>query len=209
MHLVRGPQLAELQVQDPCGHLLGDVGEPDLLRQLDEREPGGLGAVHQRRGQLVEPAPGLHDEPGRAGPCEVGDVTLQPGVVGRQQQPRGQQQLAAAQQPRHVGDLGGVRPAHPHVQTTGACHDPWPAGLHRRHRQDLADGGVHAGEGLLAVRHQAHATPAADRLSAMGRGGLAVCTRTPSRSSPGSVCASAGGYRPDVTEQSQFVVRAP
>ncbi len=154
-------------------------------RQLDEREPGGLGGVHQRRGQLVVPAAELDDQPGRAGPCEVGDVTLQPGVVGRQQQtpvvsssspPRSSRAMSA--------QLGDVRPAHPHVQTRAPATTS--AGRpHRRHRRTSRTVGGTPGRACSRSDTRRTLRPRRQTVSAWDGAGCQSAPGRPSRSSPG------------------------
>ena len=155
------------------------VGEPRLAGELDEDEPDPLGRLDHRVGQPVEAPPRLDHHARDADVGEPLDVRREPGVVVREQDTGGEQQLAPAQQPGDVGDLGGVRPPDLPVEMGAARAYGGLAVAHGRQQQHLGHGGVHAGQGVEGV-HGAEAsgarTPTASRSSGRGCPGLAGCS---------------------------------
>ena len=68
------------------------------------------------------PAPQFDGQAADARPGQLRDIRLEPRGRIRQRYPRGQHQLAAAQQPFDVGELDGVHPANGHVQPVRGGH---------------------------------------------------------------------------------------
>ena len=139
-HLVQAlgdPQLVELGIDDPGVHRLGDLDERDLALERDQRQPGLLGRGDQRARQRPGVAPAeLHGQPGHADVGQFGHVGGQQPLVVGQRDPGAEDQLAAPQQPGHVGELDRVHPADRRIQPVGTSHDrraAAPAHLHGEH----------------------------------------------------------------------------
>jgi hypothetical protein len=140
----RRAQLGQLGVDDPRVHRLGDLDERHLAVEHDQRDAVPSGRLGQRVRQPAVPAAQLHGQAADPGRRQVGHVVCeQPGVFG-QGDAGAQDQLAAVQQPGHVGQLDGVHPADPGAEPVvrrehlGA---PAPDGLQI---ENLGQGGQHA-----------------------------------------------------------------
>ena len=99
--------------------------------------------VHPKALHLHEVLPlptDLDEDPGDTGAGKVAHEGLQPRILVGQEDTCGQQELPAAQQPRDVRDLGGVRPTDRAVEEAGSG---------AQHRVPVGDGGQgeHLGHG--------------------------------------------------------------
>jgi hypothetical protein len=136
-----GPLEQHVLLVDEAGEQgLGDGDERHLERHLEDREAGPVGGLaHRRRGRLegeAEPDP----EGGQVGLGQLLDVGgLAPGAAAHAP-PGGQQDLAAAQEPGRVLELGHVRPADRPVQPVGARDQPQAELLDG---QQVGNGGGH------------------------------------------------------------------
>src|ERR1039457_6463908 len=132
------PQLRELILDDQGVDRLGDRDERDLLLEDDQRQPVILRRLDEAGRQAAGiPAAQLDRHRTHADSGEVGDVRIQQRRRLGQRDPGGQHQLAAAQQPRRVGQLDRVHPAHRRVQPPGTPPDAGPPSPDSVERQDL------------------------------------------------------------------------
>ena len=132
------PQLRELILDDQGVDRLGDRDERDLLLEDDQRQPVILRRLDEAGRQAAGiPAAQLDRHRTHADSGEVGDVRIQQRRRLGQRDPGGQHQLAAAQQPRRVGQLDRMHPAHRRVQPPGTRHDAGPPSPDSVERQDL------------------------------------------------------------------------
>ncbi len=100
-----------LLVHQPRERLLGDGDERQLVRHLEDREAQRAGLVDQRLGNRVVLEPGAEAHAGQVVVAEPArELAL--ALRARELQPGGQDQLAARQPRRGVGQLGDVDPAH-------------------------------------------------------------------------------------------------
>ncbi len=111
-----------MTVDDLGVDLLRHRHERHLAVQLDQREPGRAGGVHDRGRQPAEARTELHHERGDAAVGQPADERPLLGGAGAEAQAGGEEQLAALEQRRDVGNLARVHPAHGAAEPVGAGH---------------------------------------------------------------------------------------
>ena len=136
-----GPDLVQLRLDDQGVCLFGDLDEPDLAAQDDDRQ---VEAVSRRDhgGRRGGEAPAqLDDEAAGAGPGQALHVAREGGSLGGKRDAGGQQQLPAVQEARDVGELADVDPAHLVGQRLGPGDHQRVAGTELGEPEQDRDGG--------------------------------------------------------------------
>ena len=161
VHLERLRRALQLLVREVAEGGLRERDERGRVRHREQREaePVGLGGDGGR--DLVDPEPEPDPEPGEAVRGEAADVGALRGRAAAEAEPRRQQQLAALEPRRRVGELGDVHPAHVVVEPAGPARD---RELETGHGGDLADG-EHSLEPSLGLDRTGQERYASERLS--------------------------------------------
>jgi hypothetical protein len=114
-----------LLVHEACERLLRERDEGQLVRHLEDRERELARLLEERLRQRVVVEAGAEAEPGEVMPRQ-GPHELALALVGVELDPGRQQQLAARQPRRGIGQLGDVDPANRRIGAVLACRELEP-----------------------------------------------------------------------------------
>ena len=130
---------------------LRDGDERHLVRHLEDREALAVGLLDERRRHRLVAEAEPEAQPGQPVTGEPADVGALLGRVGADPEPGRQEELAAFEPRRRVGELRGVEPADVVREARGARRDPETQG---RKRDDVLDG--EHGQEVERVRRAPH-----------------------------------------------------